>query len=182
MIMMYRGFTALAFGLLALFAQGSWAAFLGINETPTGVVFSGDANFTANDWLGLISSTQTGTENASMSANLFNPNGGPGTAIVRILDPNGALSDVLTVSFTGGAVGVFTANFCSNDDGNICSSAGFTQTVSENAAGNFAIAVAFLPNMAIAGFSPPDQVPEPGTLALLGLGVAGLAYRRRRKA
>ena len=177
-----RSITAALFGLLALFAQGSWAAFLGINETATGVVFSGDANFTANDWQGLISSTQTGTENASMSANLFNPNGGPGSAIVRILDPNGALSDVLTVSFAGGAVGVFTANFCSNDDGNVCSAAGFTQTVFENATGNFAVAVTFLPNMAIAGVSPPDQVPEPGTIALLGLGLAGLAYRKRSKA
>ena len=79
-----RSITAAVFGLLAFFAQGSWAAFLGINETPTGVVFSGDGNFTANDWQGLISSTQTGTENARLSANLFNPNGGPGSAIIRI--------------------------------------------------------------------------------------------------
>jgi len=180
--MMHRGLAILVFGVLAVFAQGSWAAFLGINETPAGVVFSGDNNFTANDWLGLISSTQTGTENASMSANLFNPNGGPGAAIIRILDPNGDLSDVLTVSFAGGAVGIFSANFCSNDDGNICSAAGFTQTVTEDAAGNFAVGVSFLPNMAIVGFSPPDRVPEPGTLALLGLGIAGLAFRRRSKA
>jgi len=181
-MMMNRGITALACGLLAFFAQGSWAAFLSINETPTGVVMSGDANFTANDWLGLISSTQTGTENASIVANLFNPNGGPGSAIIRILDPNGSLSDVLTISYTGGAVGVFTAIFCSNDDGNICSAAGFTQTVTENAAGNFSVTAPFVPNMAIAGLSPPEQVPEPGTFALLGLGVAGLAYRRRSKA
>ena len=28
----------------------------------------------------------------------------------------------------------------------------------------------------------PDPLPEPGTIALLGLGVLGLAYRRRRNA
>lgn len=176
-----RSLMAVAFGVLVVVAPGTWAANLTITETPTGVVFSGDSNFTANDWQGLISSTQTGTEIGSMSANLFNPNQtNAGTEIIRILDLDNSLSDVLTISFSGGVVGVFSATFCSNDGGNVCSDAGFTQTQFEDATGHFGFGSGLVPNMSINGVS--DVVPEPGTIALLGLGLAGLAFRRRSKA
>ena len=174
-----RSVAALAVGILFWFAHGVWAANLNITETNSGVVFAGDGNFTQNDWLGLISATQTGTELGSMSANLSNPNGHTGIDIIRILDLSGALSDVLTLSYTGGATGVFSATFCSMDSGQICSSAGFTQTAFENAAGNFAFGTSLDPNMSINGNS---DAPEPATLALLGVGLAGLAFRRRANA
>jgi hypothetical protein len=171
---------ALAFGLLFAFAPASWAANLTINETAGGVVFSGDCGFTCNDWEGQFFSSQTGTEIGSMSAKLFNPNHiDSGDAIIRILDPGFSLSDVLTISYSGFDHGVFTATFCSNDGGNVCSDAGYTDTQFEDATGHFSFSSSLVPNMSINGAS---TVPEPGTIALLGLGLAGLAFRRRGKA
>lgn len=37
-------------------------------------------------------------------------------------------------------------------------------------------------NIGVADVAGPPSLPEPGTLALLGLGLAGLAATRRRKA
>ena len=168
----------MVFGVLLLSAHSAWAANLTITETAGGVVFSGDGNFTANDWLGGFTSSQSGTEIGSMSALINNPNGSGGTEIIRILDLDNSLSDVLTISFGGAGVTTFSATFCSNDNGTACSDAGFTQTQFENAAGHFSFGTRLDPNMSINGTS---SVPEPGTLALLGLGFAGVAFRKRTK-
>ena len=45
----------------------------------------------------------------------------------------------------------------------------------------FNIHTTFVPSGEIRGFLA-QAVPEPGSLALIGLGLAGLAFRRRKKA
>lgn len=172
--------TILAFAVSVFFAQASSAANLNIQETASGVVFAGDGNFTLNDWGGLISSTQTGLENASFSAYLYNPNGGVGSEIIAINDPHGSLSDVLSLSFDGS---VFSATFCSNDGGNSCSSAGASQTALEDASGNFSFGTSLDPNMSINGNSNVAAVPEPESYAMLlaGLGLMGFMARHRKQ-
>src|ERR1043165_7085273 len=89
----------LVIALVVSLAPSLQAANLTILETKTGVVFQGDANFTANDWGGLISMT-TGAETGTVSANLSAPAGHSGTFNFNILDANGALSDTLIVNLS----------------------------------------------------------------------------------
>jgi hypothetical protein len=160
-----------------LFAASSWAANLNFSETSSGVVVTGDGNFTTDDWLALVSLT-TGPESATVVATINNPNGPGGTELIGILDPDGSLSDTLSLSMGGGGVTTLTAVFCSGAN---CAPAGtaFDRTLTEDASGNWSGGTPLDGNLSINGLSP--EVPEPASLLLLGSGLVGLVVATRRR-
>ena len=183
-----HGLGAAALCAAALFAPSSWGAFLSINETAGGVVFSGDANFSDNDWIGgTATQLQLGQERAGLFVQIFNPRGHAGIEVFHIFDTDGSLSDVLFLELTlvAGSIYQLHAEFCSEGAPGgplACNPTGgpFT-TVTEAANGDFgAFGTGLDPNLAIGG-SSPEQAPEPISLALLGAGLAGLAWSRRRR-
>lgn len=130
----------------------------------------------------------------------FNANGSAGLIEINSLFPT-VTADDFSIAFNSSGVGSFTYfpdagdplitfyvakggpnfNLFSNDDDP--NSGSFFTPV--NGGGNSAglSHISFYDTGADVGGSPPQEIPEPGTLGLLGLAMAGAAFtaRRRRK-
>jgi hypothetical protein len=183
------------FCLALAWATAARPAFLSIQEGPGGVVFSGDCNFSCNDWVGgTATQEQNGPEFADVTVNIYNPNGPhPTNGSLEvysqlITDPDGSFSDYMTFIFTplGGDYYQMTALFCSLDENSVCtpppgSLFHVPTEIYEDAHGNFSFVTPLDPNLAIGGTSA-DPVPEPETYSMMlaGLGLLGLVARRRK--
>jgi hypothetical protein len=175
-----------------------------LNTAPAGwqvVIGTGSVDTIANGGFGLTCRGATGgcvdldgsTSNAGnlRTTATFGFSSGVGYSLTAYLSGNqrGAAPDSLTFGISDGS-----SNLCSTAVSGVAASAPFAQyTCFFTAASNFSGFIFFdhaggdnigmiLDDVRLESRENGTSVPEPGTLALLGLGLAGLGFSRRRKA
>ncbi len=139
----------------------------------------------------LITATWSGLSGVTTVAHIHCCTAAPGTGIVGVAVTPGTLPDfpvgVSTGSYTSPLLDLddpatFTAAFITNFAGGIPANADDALLAGFNAGlAYFNIHSDIFPSGEIRGFLQRQQVPEPGTLALLALGLAGLSLARQRK-
>jgi len=105
----------------------------------------------------------------------------PGTGVIAFAEPGippaQGVSDILTFTYSaGGLGGNLVGTFVSDAEGSLLALPPGATVVQEGTPFVFNNG-----NITASALSDIEQVPEPATLALIGLGLAGLGFSRRRK-